>query len=407
MTRLIGIVALLLFFFSISEAKTVRIEGTDDPALEKKILHLLENERFMEFAEELKKNNLKLDVENTTDDEMVLQRISAPESNIDHQIYEAVSSNKLEQTEELLNNNADEPVITDEIEVNGFKIPPLWFNAYEHKYLRGKYLGDGKWAKPKNRAEHNIRLREEVIINWIINQKAKEKKIEITKHNKDLLDKLDKELSTFTDSGNSLAKASIEVTKHALAVSAYLGVMYDTELKVDGTAVQNKYDQMLLDKHPFVTNTAKYKVAFINGIENEADAKKAADNIRNGADFSDIARQLDFSFDADYYNSHWAYLSNYSESVRELIQKTPTGRISGPYKGTYGWNILKVLDRKPVKIRPLKHSLFDRLYLKILSELRANAREKHYRKLRSEADVRINGKKIGLPSDFHYFDHEL
>lgn len=297
---------------------------------------------------------------------------------------------------------AEKPVITDEITVNNFIIPPLWFNAYENKYQRGEYLGDGKWAKPENPVENLTRLRENVIMDVILAQQVEEKQLKPKdEHTQRYLNEFENELSSYPDNDNSSSKAATEITKRYFLRSVYLDNMSTTlpELIIDRDMIQEKYDQMLMDEDPLITNTAKYKVVFIAAIENEKDAIKAVKDIRNGGDFMEIGRKLDGTFDAAYaYNNTWRNFSEFGKTTQKIIPDMLKGEVSDPYSGIYGWYILKVLDKKVLETPYLD----SRLISTIRSDLFAVAREKHFRKLRNEADVKINGKRLELPSNFNY-----
>ncbi len=82
--------------------------------------------------------------------------------------------------------------------------------------------------------------------------------------------------------------------------------------------------------------------------QSEALIKELYQRILNGEDFGDIARQNtnDANSIVSGGNLGWVYKSMVPDDFMAVVDATPIGEMSAPFRATTGWHIVEVLDRR-------------------------------------------------------------
>ena len=82
--------------------------------------------------------------------------------------------------------------------------------------------------------------------------------------------------------------------------------------------------------------------------QSEALSKELYQRILNGEDFGDIARQNtnDANSIVSGGNLGWVYKSMSPDDFMAVVDATPIGEMSAPFRATTGWHIVEVLDRR-------------------------------------------------------------
>jgi peptidyl-prolyl cis-trans isomerase SurA len=82
--------------------------------------------------------------------------------------------------------------------------------------------------------------------------------------------------------------------------------------------------------------------------QSEALIKELYQRILNGEDFGDIARQNtnDANSIVSGGNLGWVYKSMAPDDFMAVVDATPIGEMSAPFRATTGWHIVEVLDRR-------------------------------------------------------------
>lgn len=84
---------------------------------------------------------------------------------------------------------------------------------------------------------------------------------------------------------------------------------------------------------------------------NEDEAKAAAEKIKNGGSFADVAKERNLS-DADLNLGNVAKTAIADPAVADAAFSTAEGQTSAPVKGRFGWVIVRVNAIKPANVKP-------------------------------------------------------
>ena len=128
-------------------------------------------------------------------------------------------------------------------------------------------------------------------------------------------------------------------------------------------------------------------------IRSEKQAKDLIDSLhtrlRNGEEMSILARVYsdDPGSKLDGGKLDWAPLGIYDKKFEEIMLKTDTDSFSKPFKSSFGWHVLKVLDRREKNISDdlLKDKAYGILFQRKYREQLQNTLEE----IRAEAFVDI------------------
>ena len=111
--------------------------------------------------------------------------------------------------------------------------------------------------------------------------------------------------------------------------------------------------------------------------------------LRNGEEMSILARVYsdDPGSKLDGGKLDWAPLGIYDKKFEEIMLKTDTDSFSKPFKSSFGWHVLKVLDRREKNISDdlLKDKAYGILFQRKYREQLQNTLEE----IRAEAFVDI------------------
>ncbi len=122
--------------------------------------------------------------------------------------------------------------------------------------------------------------------------------------------------------------------------------------------------------------------------KSRAIAQEALDELADGADFADVAKKRsDGPTKAN--GGLWDWMRGGSledENVEATLFEIPVGEVSGLLEGGKGWQVVKVLDRRPAGVKPFEE-LQDEIRQKVEQEARREASQKMLVELREGALV--------------------
>lgn len=139
-------------------------------------------------------------------------------------------------------------------------------------------------------------------------------------------------------------------------------------------------------------------------VDSEAEAEAAAAELRVGADFADLAREMSIGPSAPNggelgWFGEGVMVADFEDAVRTL----EVGEVSDPVETEFGWHVIKLNDK-----RALEPPKFEDVRLDILAELEQLRIREEVADLVSEAEVRelfddLDPEEIlhGLESDGH------
>lgn len=123
-------------------------------------------------------------------------------------------------------------------------------------------------------------------------------------------------------------------------------------------------------------------------VANEDEAKKLYDEIKKGADFEKLAKEksADKGSGANGGELGWFTKDKMVPEFAEAAFKLKKGEVSPPVKTEFGWHIIKVEDRRPVKLPP-----FDEMKDSLRNELANKEVQDYVEGLLKKADIKYYG----------------
>jgi len=132
-------------------------------------------------------------------------------------------------------------------------------------------------------------------------------------------------------------------------------------------------------------NVEEYKVAHIL-VKTEEEAKDIKKKLDGGADFAALAKE--YSLDSNKETGGELDFFSKGQMVapfEEAVEKLKIGQISGPVKTDFGYHIIKLIDKRKVKVMPL-----DEMREKIEDELGGKFIQEYITKLEKDNKVEFN-----------------
>lgn len=124
-------------------------------------------------------------------------------------------------------------------------------------------------------------------------------------------------------------------------------------------------------------------------VKTEAQAQKLLDQIKSGADFSELAKKHSIDPAAGQggklqlpSGTDWLPKGTFEKGFEHTLFKIPVGEVGGPVKSQFGWHLLKVEDRRQpetpsyVQVRGMiKSKLQDQNYAELHKRLTEEAKK--------------------------------
>ncbi|WP_438335117.1 peptidylprolyl isomerase [Clostridium cochlearium] len=193
----------------------------------------------------------------------------------------------------------------------------------------------------------------------VISQKSKELKVDNAKIEKEV----DKSLKEFVEKAfegdknkyeEYLKKMGVKeevlknVYKNEFLTKEVMGKITQ-DIKVDDNSAKKYYEE---NKYTFVENNPQFHAQHVL-VEKEEDAKKVKERLDKGEDIKKIAKEISIDPSAKE-NSGDLGKTPYSSVVKsfaDAITKLDKGQISQPVKSTYGYHVIKLIDKDEVTFK--------------------------------------------------------
>ena len=126
------------------------------------------------------------------------------------------------------------------------------------------------------------------------------------------------------------------------------------------------------------------------------EAKSALDQLRAGASFDKLARQMSTSPDGrNGGDLGWFAKGTMPKVFDDTCFSLGSGKISGVVSSPYGFHVFKVLGKRPAKARSFKEVQAE-AERRATAEKRAQAERQLMDQLRSSAEVKIDDSALAL-----------
>jgi peptidyl-prolyl cis-trans isomerase C len=132
------------------------------------------------------------------------------------------------------------------------------------------------------------------------------------------------------------------------------------------TYIENKSKSLITDEQ--IKALYDEKVAAAKGQEelkarhilvaSEAEAKKISADLKKGGDFEKVAKEksTDKGSGVNGGDLGWFSKEKMVPEFFDATNKLKKGEVSAPVKSSFGWHIIKLEDRRPVKVPPFEES---------------------------------------------------
>lgn len=146
-------------------------------------------------------------------------------------------------------------------------------------------------------------------------------------------------------------KKRLESLKKQLVIQTYIetkskALVTDDQIKAlyDGKVAAAKGQEELKARHILVAS--------------EAEAKKISADLKKGGDFEKVAKEksTDKGSGVNGGDLGWFSKEKMVPEFFEAANKLKKGEVSAPVKSSFGWHVIKLEDRRPVKVPPLEDS---------------------------------------------------
>lgn len=182
-------------------------------------------------------------------------------------------------------------------------------------------------------------------------------------------------------------KEQLEALKKQIVIQVYLKSILDDI--VPEKDVKKEYETL---KEKFA-GKEEVKASHIL-VENEEDAKELYKQLKDGADFAEVAKEKSIDTGSGTKGGDLGYFTK-ERMVPEFAEaafKADEGEITEPVKSDFGWHIIKVEDKRPVQ--PPK---YDEVKERIQQSLANEAVERYVNNLLKESKVQYfdaEGKEL-------------
>lgn len=123
-------------------------------------------------------------------------------------------------------------------------------------------------------------------------------------------------------------------------------------------------------------------------VSSEDEAKKLAEQLKKGADFEKLAKEKSSDKGSGVNGGElgWFTKDKMVPEFAEAAFKLKKGEISDPVKSEFGWHIIKVEDRRPIKVPS-----YDEVKEQLKDEVAKKSVQKYVEGLLKKADIKYYG----------------
>lgn len=285
-------------------------------------------------------------------------------------------------------------------EVNGEAIPMADFNK-QVKQMKEQYADSGLFEGKEGEQRllsYKERILDNMITQELLLQAAKDRKISISK--KDIEAQI-KSLKTGYKDDAAFKKALKDANMTQESLEEQLRMQMITQRLIESlaqsadisdAAVQKYYDT---HKTQFTEKAAKRPAQILFRPEDKAVAEKVLAEIKSGGDFAALAKQysIDETTKSKGGDLGWPGAPRPTE-VEQAINSLKVGQVSGLVQSSYGWYILKVLEERPSRLKPLSE-VKDQVKQLIAGEARSESYQKFITAERKKATIKVYVKGLG------------
>ena len=236
------------------------------------------------------------------------------------------------------------------------------------------------------------RLLDNAVNNVLIRQAAKDEGVTVT--DSDVEAKINELKKQFADDAAfeealKKAKMTVEELEEQLRdqlVTTKLVEKLTRDIKVSDADAQAYYDK---NKTQFVEKAAVHASHILFNEDDKATAEKVLGQVKNGGDFTALAKEYskDTVSAANGGDLGWP-TTPYVTEFQTAADKLKPGQISELVKSPFGWHIIKVIERRGDRQKPLKE--VRESIVQILSQQQqAEAYQQYVDKLKKKAKIEI------------------
>jgi foldase protein PrsA len=185
-----------------------------------------------------------------------------------------------------------------------------------------------------------------------------------------------------------LKAANIEIKDIETYFNTLFYALMDMSSKVTDKQIQDDFDAKIkADKYAFTTATVDHILIAVNDpadptgekvLRTDAEALKRAQEVKakldNGGDFAALAKE--YSDDGGSKDNGGRYVNaqigQWVAEFKDAAATLPINKISDPVKTSFGYHVMKVIDRKENKLADVKETLRTGLADKLFSDFMTN-----------------------------------
>jgi peptidyl-prolyl cis-trans isomerase C len=209
---------------------------------------------------------------------------------------------------------------------------------------------------------------------------------------KDALDKLIRDqiviLGAYKEGLNNEVENDTNVQKQKKQV--LLTELYKTEIlnksKVSDAEIKDQYDKSKEEVH-----------AWHILVATEAQAESIYQQLKNGADFAELAKEKSIDPSAQKNGGDLGFFGwgKMIPEFQEVAFKLKPGEISRPVKTTYGWHIIKLVERRAAQQPPYDQAK-DMIRTQLEREKSQKRVKEYFDELKKKVDFKLNEKALEL-----------
>ncbi|MDD3235402.1 MAG: peptidylprolyl isomerase [Candidatus Cloacimonetes bacterium] len=211
-------------------------------------------------------------------------------------------------------------------------------------------------------------------------------KVSDTEYDDGLMDLLDQDepLGFPSEAIQELNAADLELfLKRYIVVQKYIKMLYSESVKITSNKLQEYYNENLeIFQSPESVHCSHILVQNCDGAEKKI--RTIRSQINNATDFNKISMSCsDCPSNASCGNLGWFPKGKMIKEIDDVAFTLNIGEISQPFKSSYGYHILMLIDRKEATTIPFE-DIKDSLHTRLLQIEREYFVKKHIAELREQ-----------------------
>ena len=194
---------------------------------------------------------------------------------------------------------------------------------------------------------------------------------------------LDQEIKASSIESSKEIQDKLKLVKEQIVREAF--VENQVKSAIDPKVIEAKYAE-LVESLKGKNEVKVSHILFDNSSQGEAKAKEVKKRLSKGEKFLSLAKEFSKDEGSKATGGEIGYIRQ-GQLVPEFETKAlsmKVNEISEPVKTQFGYHIIKVLDRRPIKVPSLEE-----VKNNIISKLKAEAMEKYITDLSSKAEIKI------------------